>query len=66
MTLRFNPALYPLPAIERTAKAFEALAEVRIRRRKGTIEVTFRRVKPEVQDRLADEFSNYALAEAKP
>ena len=61
-TLRLDKRLYPRAALRDAARAFGELARIDIDVDGASHRVRFRDVVPDVADRLADEFANYALA----
>lgn len=62
-TLRLHRKLYPKSAVDAATAAFEHLATIRIVRDADWYAVEFVEPDPDVQDVIASEFANFALAE---
>ncbi len=61
-SLRLDAVIYPKDALLKTAEAFASIAQVAFQRKGSHWQVRLRVLKPELADRVADEFANHALA----
>jgi len=60
-TLRLDRTLYPRPALEQAAAAFTALARIELHAAGAVTVVHFRDLAEGAAERIADEFTNFAL-----
>ncbi len=65
MTISFSKEFYSISAINKAIKAYKKIALFKIVDDKKNIKVQIRSSSKEVKDIIADEFSNYVLAETQ-
>jgi hypothetical protein len=63
VTLKLDPAFYPLSALEEARQAFSHLATIELRKGKQPV-VTFSGMSASLAAKLPDEFANFALCRA--
>jgi len=62
MLIRFNKKIYSEKIIKETIKSYVHLAKFSFSQNKNYFLVKINKTKPEVKDKLSDEFSNYVLS----
>jgi len=62
MTLKLDADVYSAAVIERAREAFSHLAAIDVRKDGRHRTIRFSNMDPDVAERLADEFANYALS----
>jgi hypothetical protein len=65
MIIGFDKKFYDLKAIEKTAKAYEKLAGLKVKTNKNKIVVEASNIDKDVESVFKDEFCNYVLSEMK-
>ena len=65
MIIGFDKKFYVLKAIENAAKAYEELADFKVKTDKNKITVEASNIDKDVEDVFKDEFCNYVLGETK-
>lgn len=65
MKLKFSKNFYSLEAAQNSVKAYRKLADFEIKEKKDFIEITIKNIDKDFKHILADEFSNYFLAETE-
>ena len=65
MIIDFDKKFYDLKAVKNTAKAYEELADLKIKTNKNKIVVDTGNIDKDVESVFKDEFCNYVLSETK-
>jgi hypothetical protein len=62
INIELDTSFYPKKAIVEAQKAFSHLAQIKISKEKSAYLIEFLEVDQDLEDKLADEFANYALS----
>jgi hypothetical protein len=65
MIIRFDKKFYDLRAIKNTIKAYQGLAELKVKTNRKSIELEAISIDKDIEGIFKDEFSNYVLSEMK-